>query len=188
MDVHRIADGTGKEPREFIRFFYDTFLPISKRDTFAARFGKRMAVMGLKWKSGRCMFLGKNNMCIIYDHRPVTCRQHPFNVTLSDTGAVERLSLSRIVPCLYEMDGKVNKRHLSNLLHWNDKQTVAYEKIVKAWNKTNLKVQTRNAFLRFIGVLSSSDRSRCVNTSHKKPGRGSLASSPVLTNGSGDFG
>lgn len=169
-DVHRIAAGTGKSPREFIRFFSDRFLTIVKRDTFAVRFGQRRAVMGLKWKSGHCMFLGKDNRCTIYDHRPVTCRQHPFNVTLSNTGAVERLSLSRIVTCLYELDGKVSKRHLSNLLHWNDKQTVAYEKTVKAWNTTDPKGQTRNAFLRFIGALSSSDQPRGAKPLRKMSG------------------
>lgn len=179
-DVHRIAEGTGKSPREFIRFFYDTFLTITKRDTFALRFGKQRAVMGLKWKSGHCMFLGEDNMCTIYDHRPVTCRQHPFNVTLSATGAVERLSLSRIVTCLYEMDGNVSKRHLSNLLNWNDRQTVAYEKTVKAWNKTDPKEPTRNAFLRFIGVLPSSNRPRSGKTPRTTSGH--------KTNGSGDFG
>ncbi|MBQ27678.1 MAG: hypothetical protein CMH81_06005 [Nitrospiraceae bacterium] len=187
-DVHRIADGTGKTPREFIRFFYDKFLTIAKRDTFAVRFGKRRAVMGLKWKVGKCMFLGKDNMCLIYDHRPVTCRQHPFNVTLSDTGAVERLSLSRIVPCLYEMDGKVSKRHLGSLLHWNDKQTVTYEKTVKAWNKTDSKRQTRNAFLSFIGVLPSLNQSRGANAPRNTSSRKSVALPSVLTNGSGDFG
>ena len=187
-DVHRIAGGTGKSPREFIRFFYDKFLTIAKRDTFALRLGKRRAVMGLRWESGHCMFLGKDNMCTIYDHRPVTCRQHPFNVTLSDTGAVERLSLSRIVECIYEMDGKVSKRHLSNLLNWNDKQTVAYEKTVKAWNKSDPKGQTRNAFLKFIGVLSSSDQPLGAKPPRKTTGHKSVTPPSVPTDGSGDFG
>ena len=187
-DVHRIAKGTGKSPREFIRFFYDKFLTITKRDTFALRFGKRRAVMGLKWKSGHCMFLGKDNMCTIYDHRPVTCRQHPFNVTLSGTGAVERLSLSRIVTCLYEMDGKVSKRHLSNLLNWNDRQTVAYEKTVKAWNKTDPKGPTRNVFLRFIGVLPAKNDNRGGTASRKTSRHKSVAPPSVPTDGSGDFG
>lgn len=134
------------------------------------------------------MFLGKDNMCTIYDHRPVTCRQHPFNVTLSDSGAVERLSLSRIVTCLYEMDGKVSKRHLSNLLNWNDRQTVAYEKTVKAWNKTDSKGPTRNVFLRFIGVLPAETNNRGGKASRKTSGRKSVAPPSVPTNGSGDFG
>ena len=187
-DVHRIADGTGKSPREFIRFFYDKFLTIAKRDAFALRLGKRRAVMGLKWKSGHCMFLDKDNMCTIYDHRPVTCRQHPFNVTLSSTGAVERVSLSRIVECKYELDGKVSKRHLNMLLNWNDKQTVAYEKTVKAWNNTDPKGHTRNAFLKFIGVLSAFDKPRSQKTLRKPPGHKSVAPPSVPTDGSGDFG
>ena len=187
-DVHRIADGTGKSPREFIRFFYDKFLTIAKSDTFALRFGKRRAVMGLKWKSGHCTFLGKDNMCTIYEHRPVTCRQHPFNVTVSDTGAVERVSLSRIVKCLYELDGKISKRHLSQLLNWNDKQTVAFEKTIRAWNKTDPKGQTRNTFLKFIGVLPSSKQPRVASVSRKTSGHKPVAPPLVPTDGSGDFG
>jgi len=187
-DVHRIVKGTGRSPLDFIRFFYDKFLPIAKRDTFAIRFGKRRAVMGLKWKSGHCMFLGKDNMCDIYEHRPVTCRQHPFNVTLSDTGAVERLSLSRIVECLYELDGKINKRHLSSLMHWNDRQTVAYEKTVKSWNKTDPKGQTRNAFLRFIGVLRSEYQIRRSKRAKNTPRHKATIVSSLNTSSSGDFG
>ncbi len=187
-DIHRIVDGAGKSPREFIRFFYDKFLTIAKRDTFAIHLGTRRAVMGLKWNSGHCMFLGKDNMCTIYDHRPVTCRQHPFNVTLSNAGAVERLSLSRIVECFYELNGKVSRRHLSQLLYWNDKQTVAYEKTVKAWNKTNPKKQTRNAFLRFLGVLPGPDQPCGTRVSRKASGHKSVTVPSVPTDGSGDFG
>ena len=187
-DVHRIVEGTGKSPRAFIRFFYDTFLTLAKRDTFALRLGKRRAVMGLKWTSKRCMFLDKDNMCTIYDHRPVTCRQHPFNITLSATGAVERLSISRIVECKYEMDGNVSKRHLSRLLHWNDKQTVAYEKTVKAWNKTDPKKQTRNAFLRFIGVLRPKPDDRAGGTPRRIAGHTPVAPPSLPTVGAGNFG
>ena len=37
--------------------------------------GDQVAAMG---KDGRCIFLGKDNGCKVYDARPVQCRTYPF--------------------------------------------------------------------------------------------------------------
>ena len=104
-DVSRIAAGTGRAPREFVRFFGPDAVEMGSRHPLWVRFDHGRAVMALKWQGGHCMFLESDNRCSIYDHRPVTCREHPFNVTMSDSGASVKKgssmssSTSRVAAC-----------------------------------------------------------------------------------------
>ena len=90
--------------------------------------------------------------CTIYEHRPVTCREHPFNVTLSETGAVERLSISRIVPCPYELDGKQTLRGIKSAVYWNHRQSEYYHEKIRTWNRRREGRRTPREFLRFLGL------------------------------------
>jgi len=100
----------------------------------------------------RCVFLDDDtNLCTIYEHRPVTCRDHPFNVTFSDTGAVEKISLSKIVKCPHAWDGDVSRRDLRRVQTWNERQEESYLKKVGQWNRSKTAQKTRPAFLRFLG-------------------------------------
>jgi Fe-S-cluster containining protein len=110
--------------------------------------------MGLRSIHDRCVFLDhETNFCTIYEHRPVTCRDHPFNVTLSDTGAVERISLSKIVKCPHAWDGNVSRRELRTVQTWNERQEDSYLRKVRKWNSRKTGAKTRPAFLRFLGLL-----------------------------------
>lgn len=150
-DVARIVDGTGKAPREFVRFFGPDAVEMTNNHPLWIRFERGRAVMALKWRNSHCGFLGKNNLCQVYDHRPVTCREHPFNVTLSDTGAVERISLSRVVKCPHEWDGKSSLNDIRSVVRWNERQSDAYTDKVKVWNLRRDVVRTRPGFLRYLG-------------------------------------
>lgn len=150
-DVRRIVEATGKSPLEFVRFFTGDEVQMAKHDPLWVRFGRRKAVMALRWRQGHCVFLDDANRCTIYEARPVTCRDHPFNVSLSDTGAVERITLSRVVPCPHEWDGRVTRRSLRAVQTWNGRQQESYSKKVRAWNRGVIRPQTRPAFLRFLG-------------------------------------
>ncbi len=154
-DVERIVDGTGKSPEEFVDFFPEDEVNLDKRNPLWVRFTKGRAVMALRWKRNRCVFLTPDDQCSIYEHRPVTCRQHPFEVTLSKTGAVERLALSRVAECLYESDGKVTRRSLRALLNWNEREADAYSEKVKTWNRRRrIRRKTYRGFLDFLGLLA----------------------------------
>jgi Fe-S-cluster containining protein len=152
-DVHRITDATGKKVEEFVRFFGEGEVEMGKRDPMWVRFSRRRAAMGLKWKKGHCIFLDDDNRCTIYEHRPVTCREHPFNITLSETGAVERISISRIVPCPYELDGKQSLRDLKRVVTWNYKQSDPYHEKVRQWNRNRDGHRTPRGFLRYLDLI-----------------------------------
>lgn len=151
-DVQRIMQATGRGAREFVRFFGPNAVEMGQRHPLWVTFDGGRAVMGLKWQDGHCMFLAEDNLCTIYEHRPVTCREHPFNVTLSDTGRVERLSLSRVVHCPHEWDGKVALTELKSVVRWNERQSDTYTEKVRAWNRRRSGARTRSGFLRYLGL------------------------------------
>ena len=152
-DVSRIAAGTGRSPREFVRFFGPDAVEMGSRHPLWVRFDHGRAVMALKWQGGHCIFLESDNRCSIYDHRPVTCREHPFNVTLSDTGAVERISLSRVVKCPHEWDGRTSLTAIRSVVRWNERQSDVYEEKIKTWNRRRGTKRTRPEFLRYLGLM-----------------------------------
>ena len=150
-DVRRIVDEAGRAAHTFVQFYSEEEVALSKRSPFWVSLGKQKMIMGLRWTQGHCMFLDQDNRCTIYDHRPVTCRQHPFDIQLSETGAVTHLSLSRVVDCPHDWNGSLTRRGLRSLLCWNDRQTVRYFAKVKKWNNTQDDPRTPRAFLQFLG-------------------------------------
>src|SRR5262245_38713278 len=100
-DIKRIVDETGKSPLEFVRFYTQKEISMSTSDPLWVKFNDQKAVMALRSIEDRCVFLDdKTNFCTIYEHRPVTCRDHPFNVTFSGTGAVEKFLSLRLSSAL----------------------------------------------------------------------------------------
>lgn len=152
-DVRRIVDGTGMPLESFVRFAAGDDIRLERGSPWWVRLADRRAVMALEWRRGHCIFLGADDRCGIYEHRPVTCRSHPFNVTLSDTGAVERVSLSRVVRCEYELDGRVTRRELIAVDRWNDRDSGAYQAKVERWNRRRDGDRSERAFLRYLGLL-----------------------------------
>lgn len=151
-DVRRIVDGTGRSPLDFVRFYTHDEISMSTSDPLWIKLAGYKAVMGLRSTRDRCWFLDhETNLCTIYEHRPVTCRDHPFNVSVSRNGAVERISLSRIVKCPHAWDGHITRRSLRVIQTLNEHQEEAYIEKVKKWNKNKSGPRTRPAFLRFLG-------------------------------------
>jgi hypothetical protein len=74
-------------------------------------------------------------------------------VTFSATGAVEKISLSKIVKCPHAWDGNISRRDLRRVQTSNERQEEGYVKKVKEWNKIKSGPRTRPAFLRFLGFL-----------------------------------
>ena len=151
VDVRRIVGGTGRPAREFICFVGDEEMTLDKRSPWWIRFDGERAVMALRHRRDDCIFL-EGDDCTVYEHRPVTCREHPFNTTISTTGAVEYLSLSRVVPCPHEWDGHQTRRELSALRRWNDRQSDEYLDRVRTWNRRAEGPKTPRAFLRYLGL------------------------------------
>lgn len=152
-DVRRIMEGTGLPAREIVRFFSNVEMP--QRDPLWIRLGKRRVAMGLKWetKPRRCKFLDpETNLCGIYEHRPVTCRSHPFEIQTNDNWAITKLSLSDVVDCPHEWEGDHTLRQLKSTERWNCNQVDEFEVKVKAWNRKRSGKRTADAFLEFVGL------------------------------------
>jgi Fe-S-cluster containining protein len=152
-DVRRISVGTRKSPLSFVKFYSHDEIAMSDNDPSWIRLKAGRRVMALKKIRGRCVFLDNpTNRCTIYEHRPVTCRDHPFNLTYSASGRLEKISLSRIVKCLHAWDGKVQRRELRTVNNWNERQQESYVAKIKAWHKTTSGRKRAKDFLRFLGL------------------------------------
>lgn len=151
-DIRRIVEGTGKSPRDFVCFYTHDEVAVARDDQLWVHFDTGRSVMGLRAVRDHCIFLdNKTNRCTIYEHRPLTCRDHPFSIKFSDSGAIEKISLSRIVKCPHEWDGDNSRRELKRIASWNERQEESYVKKVKAWNQKESGLKTRPEFLRFLG-------------------------------------
>jgi len=152
-DIRRIMDGTGKSFDEFARFLKEDEITLDKRSPWWVRFGLRRRIIALRWKKdSSCVFLDADNRCTIYEHRPLACREHPFDVTLTESGGVERISLSRIVKCPHEWDGDLTLRQVGALRRLNDRQADLYLQKVARWNRRRKGRKTTRGFLRFLGL------------------------------------
>ena len=155
-DVDRVMDGTGQRPSEFLRFVDEDEAKIEKRSGWWIRVAhgphQARAVLALKHRpGGACIFLDDDDRCTIYEDRPVTCREHPFEIELSESRAVIDIAISDIVECPHDWDGKLTKRELCTVVTWNERQSDPFLEKIKAWNRRRAGSKTRPAFLRWLG-------------------------------------
>ena len=151
-DVRRLEQGTGLPAREFVRFVGESDVELEKRSPWWIRVGKRRALLALQHRpGGACRFLDEDNRCTVYEHRPVTCREHPFEVAISESGALQHIALSTIVECPHAWDGHYTKREVKGVARWNDRQSDAYLDEVARWNRRRQGRKSRPAFLRYLG-------------------------------------
>lgn len=151
-DVRRLTAGTGRPVDEIVHFASPHEIAFDKRHPWWVRFERRRAVMTLRrWRSD-CGFLLADNRCSVYEHRPLVCRQHPFDVTLSDTGAVERVTLSRLVHCPSASDGHETRRELARMERARWRESDAFIEKVAAWNRRRDGRRTPREFLRYLGL------------------------------------
>lgn len=154
-DVRRVLEGTGRLVEEILRFPKLEDVNMDKRSPWGIKMadGKRV-LMTVKWRpGGACMFLENDNRCGVYEHRPIVCRQHPFNVVFSDTGGVERLTMSRIVECPAEWDGHATRREHTRMERWSEREAETYLARVEAWNRRRSLKRSPREWLRFVGLL-----------------------------------
>ncbi len=151
-DVRRIVRGTGRAPRDFVRFVGPHDVALAARSGLWANLGRRRGVMALRWKHRRCVFLGAGDRCTVYEHRPTACRQFPFEATLADDGTIANASLSRTVDCPHAWDGRVRARALTRVVQASERDNAAYLRRVRSWNRARTRKRTAAAFLRFLGL------------------------------------
>ena len=151
-DVRRIERGTRRRIADFLRFVPEDEVGLEKRNPWWIRFEGGRGVMALRHRrGGACVFLDNEDRCTIYEHRPVTCREHPFEVELSDTGKLQFIALSDIVDCPHDWDGNISKRDVIATSRWNEKQSDPFLDDIERWNRRRKGRKTRPGFLRFLG-------------------------------------
>lgn len=165
-DVRRLLDGTKRPVEEILRFPRLEDVNMDKRSPWGLKMADgRRVLMTVRWRrGGACMFLQDDNRCAAYEYRPLVCRQHPFNVVFTETGGVERLTMSRIVECPAEWDGNGSRRDHARLERWSEREADTYLEQVEAWNRRRTIKRSPREWLRFIGLLPAAQPTRTITS------------------------
>lgn len=159
-DIQRVTAGTGVNPTRFVRFKDRHSIDMDEEpEAFAlVRQGKRVAVM----RQGRngCHFLGADNRCSIYEHRPLGCRVFPFDADYGKDKKLRKLTILNVTDCPYELDGQNSARDIvARQEQYNDDNDAYYAR-VEDWNRLQRSrkrrgqpAQSTRSFLEFLGVL-----------------------------------
>ena len=155
-DVHRIMSATGMRPKEIVRFLPRRYVKDNAEDLIWINFGaakKDYRAMVVREKGEHCMFLVKRR-CIIYESRPITCREHPLTLTLShDERRITRVQIHTLCDCAGTLDGQNRRRDLLKLEKRSRQEESAYTKKVRRWNRRKTP-GTRRQFLEHVGLLA----------------------------------
>jgi Fe-S-cluster containining protein len=135
-DVRRLVEGTGSAVRDIVRFATRDEVEFDKRHPYWVRFGREKRVMVLRRRGRSCGFLDADDRCRVYAHRPLVCREHPFETSLSTTGGLWGFRLARVPDCRHEWDGDVSRRDVLSLARLHDRESDAYATKVRDWNHT----------------------------------------------------
>ena len=93
-----------------------------------------------------CIFLGKDNLCKVYEARPMICRIYPFNQRISD-----KLNYKENIRCPVKWDirGKEAEKFLGNIVR-NKKELEEYGKLCEEWDSELTPEKTLSDFIDFI--------------------------------------
>ena len=150
QDVKRIMKHTGQTAEEIVDFYKPSEIEWGKREPGWIKLSSGRRIMGLRRKKIGCQYLGEDDLCTIYEHRPVTCRRYPFDIEFDEKGKIEFLSISDSVECLYELDGHNTTKELKALCTWEEKEEEPYYEKLKEWNRKR-KRKGKKKFLTYIG-------------------------------------
>jgi len=153
-DVVRLMEGTGDPARKIVCF---TPIKAFKRNTpgtlRVVKFGKKKKdwkVMCVKEKGGSCQYL-KKKRCVVYEHRPIVCREHPLMIEPSAKGKrIKRIRMNDPCGCAGTLTGKQRKKELLRIYHWTNREDDAYGEKVERWNEGG--GGTEEAFLKTMGL------------------------------------
>ena len=150
-DVRRVADHTGQVASEILKFYRPDDIEWSTDKPEWIKLKSGLRIMGLRRNKSGCQYLGEDDLCTIYEHRPVTCRRYPFDVELDEDGEIDSISISTSVECPYELDGCTSLSQLNAVCAWEEKEETPYFAKVKNWNRKG-KPGGKKAFLQHLGL------------------------------------
>ena len=149
-DVRRVMAHTGQKAKKIVDFYKPSEIEWGKDQPGWIRLKSGRRIMGLRRTEEGCQYLGDDDMCTIYEHRPVTCRRYPFDLELDEDNDIELLSISKSVDCPYELDGHNTVTEIKALADWEEREETPYFELLDRWNKKK-KPGGKKAFLKFLG-------------------------------------
>ena len=158
-DIKRITRHTGEGAQELVRWVDRNGIDMDDEpEAFVnLRQGKRVLV--LRHEGGGCRYLGSDDRCTIYNHRPLGCRIFPFDPTFREDGKLLRLKLIPATDCKYELDGDNDIDKVQTLHGKHIAATNAYQAKVASWNarqaerkRSGKKPQSAADFFDFLGI------------------------------------
>ena len=150
QDIKRIMKHTDQEAKDIVNFYKPSEIEWSKSKPGWIKFKKGRRIMGLRRNEDGCQYLGSDEMCTIYEHRPITCRRYPYNVEFNGKGQVDFLSISDSVECPYELDGENDPEEIKALCDWEEEEENPYNDLVDKWNESE-KSKGKKQFLKYLG-------------------------------------
>jgi Fe-S-cluster containining protein len=154
-DVRRLMEGTGKPAEKIVHFFKKSEFGESPGPIAWIKLGPRQRdrkAMCIREVYDRCLYLRPKKGCVAYEHRPVVCREHPFDITLDDDDRkIVEVKIGDICECAGTFDGKVGKAYIKKIYRQSLSQDEEYHAKVRRWNRRK-KIGTEREFLEFIGL------------------------------------
>jgi Fe-S-cluster containining protein len=152
VDVRAIMLHTSLPPQKIVQFVDSSRIQSSHGSIAWVKFGAQKAerkAMCLRENGDKCFFL-KARRCSIYESRPGVCREHPFVITLDESGRrIQSIKLNKAAACAHTFSGKVSRRDLKKVHRWNLEQDERYLAKVKRWNRHPCR---EKEFLDFLGL------------------------------------
>ncbi len=163
-DLSVLSRHTGRDPLDLVKFVGADDIDMDDEPEGFALLKQGRRAMVLKHARGGCMYLGDDNRCTVYTHRPLGCRIFPFDPTFSRSGRLVRLKLIQATECLYELDGQNNVRNLESLNQRYETAMTRYRAKIADWNREQRQrkrqgkaAQTARQFLNFLGVVPNAE-------------------------------
>ncbi len=155
IDVRRLMEATGMPAQKIVHFFKRSEFGRSPGRLAWIKFGPRLRdrrAMCVRETRDRCLFLRKAG-CIVYEHRPIVCQEHPFDLTLdANDRKIEAIEMNDVCECSRTLDGKVNKRDIKKIHRVSLEQDETYFAKVRRWNRRK-GIGTERDFLEYLGLI-----------------------------------
>lgn len=158
-DLARIVAHTGDSPSEIVRWVDRSGIDMDDEPEAFVRLRQGKRVMVLAHNRRGCRYLGADNRCTIYTHRPIGCRVFPFDPSFGRDGKLRRLRLVNVTECEYELDGHNDPDRIRSQQDRYDQTHERYFEKVAEWNalqtrrvRQGLAVQTAARYLEFLGL------------------------------------
>ena len=152
-DVRRICAFNGKTPSSIIRFYSPSEMEFDSESAVWVRFSYGKRALGLRKKNERCMFLNDQNLCSVYEARPMTCRTFPYQVDFDDDDQVSDVDLNLIVNCKSKIAPSSPLTEVIKNVRIEEEEDELYFDLIRKWNRKKI-IGTSREFLKFIKLES----------------------------------